>query len=94
MPGVLGDVGAIDAILMAQDARLDDFALIVIDGHPYPTLQYHKGLILGGMVMNRDLGARLQGIEETVAFVLQALMEIVVHPKPGRPLGLSCQVIH
>ena len=94
VPHVLGDVGSIKAILMAQDARLHDFTLVVVGQHPHPTLQYDEGLVLGGMVMYRNLRAWLQSIEETVTFVLKALMKVVVHPEPWRLLGLVGQVIH
>jgi hypothetical protein len=39
------------------------------------------------MVMHRDKCTRFQGIEETVALVIKALMEVVVHPQSWRFLG-------
>ena len=43
------------------------------------------------MVVYWNLSARLQGIEETVAFVLKTLMKVVVH---SQPWGFFCLVSH
>ena len=94
VPHVLGYVGTVQAVFMAQDAGLKDFALVVVGSHPDLAFQDHEGFGLGGVVMHGNLSARLQGVEETVAFVLQALMEIVVHPEPRGLLGLLGQAVH
>ncbi len=94
MPNVLGNINAISSFFLTQDDGLQDLALVIVGRHLHPTPQYHKSLVLSGMVMHWNLSARLQRIEETVAFVLKALMEVVVHPQPRRLLGLLRQIIH
>ena len=94
MPHILRDINAISALFMTQHTGLHDLTIVIINQHLHPALQYHKGLILGGMMMDRDLGTRFQGIEKTMAFVFKALMEIVVLPQPGRLFRLLSQIIH
>ncbi len=94
MPDILGNVNAISAFFVTQDTRLDDLTLVIVNQHFHLALQNHKGLVLGGMMMNRNLGAGFQGIEKAMAFVFKALMEIVVLPEPGRLFRLLGQIIH
>ena len=93
MPDILGNVNAISAFFVTEDTRLHDLTLVIVNQHFHLALQNHKGLVLGGMMMNWNLGAGFQGIEKTMAFVFKALMEIVVFPKSGRLFRLFCQII-
>jgi len=79
---VLGDVHAIGAALLTDDTRLQNLAIVIIGRNPDLAFQNDKCLSLSGMVMHRDECARLQTVEEPMAFLIQALVEIVVHPQP------------
>ena len=91
VPCVLGDIYPMIAIFPTNDAGLYHFAVIIVDGHPDLAFQDDEGLILGRMMMHRNLCAWLQSIEETMALVGKALVKIVVHPQPRR---LPCLVRH
>ncbi len=82
VPHVLGNVGPVHPVFMTQDAGLQDFALVVVGGHPHLALQDDKGLVLGGVVVHGNLGAWLQRVEEAVALVIKALVKVMVHPQP------------
>ena len=82
MPCVLGNVNAIDAFLMTDDAGLQHFTIVVVGGDAHLAFQYHHGLVFGGMVMHRYLRAWFQHVEKAVALVGKALVKIVVHPQP------------
>ena len=43
VPHVLGYVGAVEAVFMAQHARLHDFALVIVGQHSYPSLENDEG---------------------------------------------------
>ena len=81
VPDVLRNIYSISAVLLTDDAGFHDLALVIVGRHPDLSLQYHKGLVLVGMVMYGDKSARFQGIEETVTLILQTLMEVVVLPQ-------------
>lgn len=78
MPDVLGDVDPIAAVFEAQNHCFGNCAVIVVCGNTYLTPQYHKGLILVGMVMDGDFGAWFQRIEHTMAQIIKRLMKVVV----------------
>ena len=82
VPDVLGDVHTIGSALLTDDTRLQDLAIVIISGHSDLAFQDDKCLGLGGMVMHGDECAWLQTVEEPMAFFIQTLMEIVVHPQP------------
>ena len=63
---------------LTDNSGLQYLAVIVIGCHPDLTLQNHKGLCFCEMVVYWYLGARFQCVEEAVALVLKALVEIVV----------------
>ena len=88
MPDVLGDVNTIGATFLTDDTGFQHLTIIIIGGYSDFTFQYHKGLGLVRMMVNRDECPRFQGIEETVALVLQALVEVVVHAQSRRFLRL------
>lgn len=81
VPGVLGDVDPINAIFMTDDAGLYHFAIIIVGCHSDLAFQDDEGLILGRMMMHRNQRAKFQSVEETVAFVCEAFVEVVVLPQ-------------
>ena len=78
MPDILGYIHTIAAVFLTKDNAFSNRAVIVIGCHSYPTTQYHKSLILVGMVMDGDFGAWFQRIEHTMAHVIKRLMKVVV----------------
>jgi len=82
VPDVLGNVNAVGSALLTDDTRLQDLAIVIIGRNPDLAFQDDKRLGLGGMVMHGDGSAWLQTVEEPVAFLIQTLMEIIIHPQP------------
>ena len=68
VPRVLSCVDPVNTIFLTDDAGLYYFAIVIVGGHPDLTFQDDNGFILGRMVVHWNLRARLQGIEETMAF--------------------------
>ena len=94
VPDVLGNVHTITATFLTDDAGFHYLALVIVGCHSDLSFQNHKGLVLVRMVMHWDKCAWFQRIEESVALVLNALMEIVVLPQPRRLLGFLGQSVH
>ena len=63
VPNILGYIHAIAAVFEAQNNTFSNSAVIVIGSHSYLTTQYHKSLILVGMVMDGNFRAGFQRIE-------------------------------
>ena len=82
VPNVFRDVNTIGSTILTDDTGLQDLAVIIVGRNPDFSLQDYKRLSLVGMMMHGDECAWLQAIEETVAFLIQTLMEVVVHPQP------------
>ena len=82
MPNILRYVNAIGSTILTDDTGLQDLAVIIVGRDSDFTFQDYKSLGLGRMMMHGYECAWLQTIEETVAFLIQTLMEIVVHPQP------------
>ena len=82
VPHVFRDVNTIDSTVLTDDTGLQYLAVIIVGRNPDFSLQDYKRLSLVGMMMHGDECAWLQAIEETVAFLIQTLMEVVVHPQP------------
>ena len=82
VPDILGNVHAVGAALLTDDTRLQDLAIVIIGRDSDLALQDDKCLGLGGMVMHGDECAWLQTVEEPVAFLIQTLMEVIIHPQP------------
>ena len=78
VPRVFRDVYSQTAFCLAKDDAFDDFATVIVGVDTHTAFQNDKGLVLGDMMVDRDNGAHLQGVEETVTLVVEALMEIVV----------------
>ena len=70
------------ATILTDDTGLQYLAVIIVGRDSDFSLQDYKRLSLSRMMMYWDECAWLQTIEETVAFLIQTLMEIVVHPQP------------
>jgi hypothetical protein len=81
VPHVFRDVNTIGSTILTDDAGLHYLAVIIVGRNPDFSLQDYKRLSLVGMMMHGDECARLQTIEESVAFFIQTLMEVVVHPQ-------------
>jgi hypothetical protein len=82
MPHVLGYVHTVVSTILTDDAGLQYLSIVIVCGKPDLALQYHESLGFGWMVMYWYLRARFQTIQETMAFLLQALMKVIVHPQP------------
>ena len=82
VPNVFRDVNTIGSTILTDDTGLQYLAVIIVGRNPDFSLQDYKRLSLSRMMMYWDECAWLQTIEETVAFLIQTLMEIVVHPQP------------
>jgi hypothetical protein len=78
---------------VTDDARFQNLTLVIIGTHSDPTSQNDKGLVLGGMVMNRYLSTRFQGIQETMAFIRKTLVKVIILSQPGRILRFVCHLI-
>ena len=68
VPCVLWYVNPVISIFLTDDAGLYHFAIVIVGGHPDLAFQDDNGFILGRMVVHRNLRARFQGVEETMAF--------------------------
>jgi hypothetical protein len=82
VPNVFWDVNTIGSTILTDDTGLQYLAVIIVGRNPDFSLKDYKRLSLVGMMMHGDECARLQAIEETVAFLIKTLMEVVVHPQP------------
>ena len=80
VPDVLRNIHAVVTALLTDDARVHYLTLVIVGCHANLSFQNHKGLVFVGMVMHWDKCAWFQSIEESVALVLKALMEVVVLP--------------
>ena len=94
MPDVFGNIHTIAATLLTDNTRFHNLSLVIVGCHANLSFQYDKGLVLVGMVMHWDKSARLQRIEESVALVIEALMEVIVLPQSWRLLGFLSQSVH
>ena len=94
MPDVLGNIHTIAATLLTNDAGFCNFSLVIVGCHANLSLQYHKGLILVRMMMHRNKRAWFQGIEESVALVIEAQVVVIVLPQPRLLLGFLSQSVH
>ena len=81
MPDVLGNIHTITSTFLAENAGVHSLTLVIIGRQPDLAPQYHKGLVLVGVMMYWDKSAWLQGVEESVTLVLQTLMEVIVLPQ-------------
>lgn len=88
VPGVFGNVDSQTAFSLAQGDTLDKLALVVVSVYADTPLQQDEGLIFGDVMVDGDNGAHLQGIEETVTLVIEALVKVVVLAQAGRGFGL------
>ena len=78
MPHVLWYIHAVSPLFLTDNAGFQNFTVIIIGCDSDLTFQYYEGLCFCGMMVYWYLGARFQCVEEAVALVLKALVEIVV----------------
>ena len=64
---------------MREDNTLRHLAQVVVDVHAHTPAQQDERLVLRYMMMHRHLSTGFEGVEEAMAFVLQATVEIEVH---------------
>ena len=79
VPRVLGDVHPDMALLVREDNTLRHLAQVVVDVHAHTPAQQDECLVLRHMMMHRHLSTGFEGVEEPMALVLQATVEIEVH---------------
>ena len=91
VPRVLGDIDTVVSFFLTDDATLYHLSIVIVDAHPDLAFQDDEGLVLGRMMMHRNQRAWFQSIKETMAFVIEALVKVVVHSQPRRTL---CLVSH
>jgi hypothetical protein len=82
VPHVFRDVDTIDSTVLTDDTGLQYLAVIIVGRNPDFSLQDYKRFGLSRMMMYWNECAWLQAIEESVAFLIKTLMEVVVHPQP------------
>ena len=87
MPDVLGYIHTVSAALLTDDTSCQNLAIVIVGCYSGLTLQNDKGFVLVGMVVHRNKSTRLQGIQETVTFVIKTLVEVVVLSQSWRFLG-------
>lgn len=93
VPHILGDVHPETAVLVAEHHALDHGTAVVVGRHRHPSPQHDERLVLRGMVMHRHHRPRLHRIQEPVALLIQALVEIEIHPQPRRGLRLRRELV-
>ncbi len=93
VPDILGDVHPETSILVAEYHALNHFTVVVIGLHRHPASQYDNRLILRRVVVNSHHRPRLHRIQEPMAFLIQTLVEIEIHPKPRRRLRLRSELV-
>jgi len=79
MPYVLWNIHTVSSALRADNTGSDNFSLVVVGRDSDLAFQDDKGLVLVRMVVHGNVCTRLQSIDEAVAFVLKAFMEVIVH---------------
>ena len=84
MPYILGDIYSIESFLWAEHYTLYHCTIIIVGIHHNSTTKEHKRLIFRRMPMYLNFGSRLHGIKESMALIIKAQMEVIVHPKPWR----------
>ena len=94
MPYVLGNVNTIRAAIMTDDAGFQHLPMVVVGRYLDLAFQYDKCLGFDRMMMHRYKCARLQTIEEAMTLIIEAFMEVIVHPQSRRLLGLLCHAIN
>jgi len=82
VPDILSYVHAVAAFRWVEDNVLDDSAVVVVGDDTYPATQHNNRLLFLRMAMNGDVGTRFHGIQKTVAFLIQTLMKVQIHPQP------------
>ena len=80
VPHILGNVNTIAAFFMTEDDAVTDGTIIIIRSDLYLTSQYDKRLVFRRMSMDRYHCPWLYRIQKSMAFILQRLMEVIVHP--------------
>ena len=84
MPCVFWNVHADSAFIMTEYHRLYYLPVVIVSADPHPSFQENESLIFCHMVMNGYLRSHFQCVEEPMALVVKALMEVVVHPQAWR----------
>ena len=94
MPYVFGNVNTISAAIVTDDAGFHHLTMVVVGGYLDLAFQDDKCLGFGRMMMHRYKCARLQTIEEAMTLIIEAFMEVIVHPQMRGLLGLLCHAIN
>ena len=81
VPHVFRDVNTISTAFLTDDTGLRDLAVIIVGRDSDLAFQDYKRLGLSRVMMHGDERSWLQTVEETVALLIQTLMEIIVHPQ-------------
>ena len=81
MPHILRDVNPIVATLLTQHYIFYNRAIIIVSSHPNLASQDNERLILRWVPMDGYHRPRLHRIQESMALIIQRLMEVVVHPQ-------------
>ena len=79
---------------MADDTGLQHLTIVIIGRYLDLAFENDKCLGFGRMMMHRYKCARLQTIEEAMTLIIEAFMEVIVHPQSWRLLGLLCHAIN
>ena len=91
VPDALGDIHSVPALAGIQNHAFKQSTVVIVSADPDTPPEHDQCLILGRMVVDGYLSAGLQSIQEPVALLIQALVEVVVHPQPRRLLRLGGQ---
>ena len=93
VPDTLGYINSITSILSTEHNAFYHGTIIIVGGRTHLSSKDNKRFILCRMTMYRNISSRLHGIEHTMALIIEALMKVVVHPKPWRCLRLCRNLI-
>ena len=93
MPHILRDVNPIVATLLTQHHIFYDRAIIIVSSHSNLASQDNERLILWWMSMDGYHTPWLYGIQHPMTFILQRLMEVIVHAQTRRSLRLRTNQI-
>ena len=93
MPNAFRDVNPIVATLLTQHHIFYDRAIIIVSSHSNLASQDNERLILRWVPMDGCHSHWLHGIQHPMTFIIQRLMEIIVHAQTGRCLRLRTNQI-
>ena len=94
VPSVSRNIDSKASFIMTEDITFQNCSVIIIgiDTH-FPSKQ-NKGFIFGNVMMDRYFCPYFEGIQKTMALLIKASVEVLVHSQARRVFRLFCNLIH